>query len=148
MPVKVVLFKKIILHLYTNGVTKCDFMCKQTKNPDIRIKRIMLANYRELRHIGINKYGESNKAGFSVFMKQVLTQIAESFPADLKKEKKLSEKEIKNEVAIHGISAKTHVELKNIADNLAVCLGCLIKIESKKISSSYPERLKQKPLDG
>lgn len=106
----------------------------------IRITRLLLKNYKELHHISENKGIE-----FSLFMKQTLTQIKDSYPAKLR-EDVICEEQVKPETNINGVSQQTQRELLNICAHIGCDLSNLLKIELKKISESYPERMKSKPL--
>ncbi len=110
------------------------------KNNGIRIRGILLKNYIELNNISGNM-----GIPFSLFMKQTLTKIADSYPVALKT--KQTENEKQTEMIVRAVSEKTFNEIENICENLGCDLSPFLKIELKKISGSYPDKLKQKPLD-
>lgn len=111
------------------------------KNPNFRIRRSLQKNYIELHNISANK-----GIPFSLFAKQILTQIADSYPAEMKI-KPIKKEEIKGELNINGVSGKTYNEILNICENLGVDISSFFKIESKKIAEGYSAKLKATPLD-
>ncbi len=114
---------------------------QKEKYNTIRVRRIVLKNYKELHAISDN-VGE----GFSTFMRKSLTKVADSFPAEYKKEPEMNQ-EIKEYFTIFGVSKKTERELLYICENIGCDLSDLLKIELKKLAESYPARMKKPPLD-
>ncbi len=107
---------------------------KTRANPITVIRRVVLDNYKELRNVAVNK-----DIPFSIFMKQTLTAIVNSYPEELKKKKKTNE--IHESLKISGISDKTFNELNNICANLNVDMSSLLKIETKKLTVLLPKEL-------
>lgn len=110
------------------------------KNNGVRVRGILLKNYIELNNISGNI-----GIAFSLFMKQTLTKIVDSYPIELKV--KQTEQQKQTEIIVRAVSEKTLQEIENICDNLGCELSPFLKIELKKISGGYPDKFKQKPLD-
>ncbi len=53
----------------------------------------------------------------------------------------------KNEIRIQHVNDKTFKELHNIAGNQGVSLASLLKPKLREIADSYPDKLKQPPVD-
>lgn len=51
------------------------------------------------------------------------------------------------ELRIQGVSKKTHDEINNIAKNLGVSISTFLRPKLTEIAASFPDKMKQPPVD-
>lgn len=56
-------------------------------------------------------------------------------------------KNYQNEIRLRGVSEKLIEDLSNISKNLGITISQMLKPKIREIVESYPEKMKQKPLD-
>jgi len=108
------------------------------KNPNIYIRRVLLTRHKELYNISAHK-----RKPFSLFMKEMLTNIVNSYPINIKDV--CVDNSETQKIVIPEISEKTATELKNICDHLNVDISQFLKIEMYRSGLGYPVEMKTKP---
>ena len=60
---------------------------------------------------------------------------------------KTKKQEWDTEIRVKGVSEKTKTDIVNIAKNSGVTISQLLKPKIREIADSYPDKMRQPPLD-
>ena len=103
---------------------------------DIRIRGMLLQDYKELKNIAKNK-----DISFPLFLKQLLTTIADEC-----ENIETNKIEYSDDIKVMGVSKKTHDAIIRKCHRLSVPVSTFLKIELNRLKCKYPNALKERPF--